>query len=184
MSADPGILAELETSILAPKPAPHGGIQKVSYSHDFMIDLIIADPCITQDRLAKHFGYTPGWISQIIASDAFQARLAERKDELVDPTIRATIDDHFKALVTRSLAILREKLDKPAAEVPPNLALKALEIGSKALGYGARPDTPVPHITGEERLNQLANRLTPLLAQKRAEGRTIEATDVEVIKDA
>ena len=57
------------------------GPRRVKYSHDAMIDLIIASPGIQQNTLAIHFGYTVGWISTIMQSDAFQAKLAARKDE-------------------------------------------------------------------------------------------------------
>jgi hypothetical protein len=40
-------------------------IQKVRYTHDAMIDLIIADPSIHQNHLAKIFGYTASFVSII-----------------------------------------------------------------------------------------------------------------------
>src|ERR1700688_3901505 len=63
------------------------GICQVRYTHDDMVDTIIANPVITQNELAARYGYTASWISQVITSDAFQARLHERKDQLTDPTI-------------------------------------------------------------------------------------------------
>lgn len=113
-------------------------IQKVRYSHDAMIDMIVGNPWISQGELAENFGYTEGWVSQVIASDAFQARLAQRKDALIDPHIRATLEERFKGLVARSLDILMAKLERPAKDIPDELALKALEVASKAAGYGAK----------------------------------------------
>lgn len=114
-------------------------IEKVRYTHDAMIDLLITNPFISQNQIANHFGYTASWVCTIIASDAFQARLALRKDELVDPSIRATIEEKFKALVHQSMEVLRKKL-----EVSPTdeLALGVLNGAAKALGYGARPLSP------------------------------------------
>lgn len=111
-------------------------IKKVNYTHDSCIDQIIANPWITQRALAAYFGYTEGWISQVFASDAFQSRLAERKNELVDPTIRATIEERFKALVIQSLEVLKRKLESPI--VSDELAIKALDVAAKAAGYGAK----------------------------------------------
>jgi len=145
------------------------GITKVSYTHDHMIDRIIADPCITQNELAATYGYTAGWVSQIIASDAFQARLAERSGELVDPTIRATVADRFKGIVLRSLEILREKLDKPAAGIPDNLVLRSVELSSRALGYGARIEQTNIQVNVGEHLEELGNNLTKLLQRKKSE---------------
>jgi len=130
--------ADLPAAFLAAPPAElQGAIQKVRYSHDAMIDMIIANPGVSQNELAAQFGYTPGWVSQVITSDAFQNRLAERKEELVDPLIRQALEERFRALVHRSQELLLERLNSPA-KVSDDLLLRSLELGAKALGYGAR----------------------------------------------
>lgn len=111
-------------------------IQRVHYTHDAMIDLLLMRPGISQGEIAKYFGYTEAWVSRVMGSDAFQARLAERKTELVDPVIIASIDEKLKGLVHQSLDILADKL---SATKNPDMALKSLELGTKALGFGARP---------------------------------------------
>lgn len=110
-------------------------IARVKYSHDAMIDLIIANPTITQNDLAKHFGYTPAWVSRIYNSDAFLARLAVRKADLIDPSILMSVEEKFRTLVNRSLDIFQEKLE---ATKSADLAVKGIELATKALGYGAR----------------------------------------------
>lgn len=112
-----------------------GSIQRVSYTHDSMIDLIIANPAISQGAIAQHFGYTQAWTSRVFNSDAFQARLAARKTEIVDPQLVLTIDEKLKALASKSLDVVLEKLTVTNSA---EMGLKALEITSKALGYGAR----------------------------------------------
>lgn len=119
-------------------PARPQAIDKVRYSHQAMVDMIVGNPWISQAELARNFGYTEGWVSQVIASDAFQAYLAQRKNELVDPAIRATIEERFKGLVARSIEILMRKLDKADSQISDELAIKALEVASKAAGYGAK----------------------------------------------
>jgi hypothetical protein len=114
----------------------HNVIQKTNYTHDAMIDVIIANPAINQSDLAKHFGYTPGWISRIIRSDSFREALAARKDEIVDPAVLQSVEKRFEALVIQSLEVLQDKL---AANPTPDLALKAADLGARALGYGAKP---------------------------------------------
>lgn len=118
------------------------GIRKVRYSHDAMIDLLIAEPTVQQNTLAQIFERTPGWISQVINSDAFQARLAERKEELIDPIIRATINDRLKAVAAKSLEHLVDRLNAPGAglTLKDDFLFKAAELSTKALGYGARPE--------------------------------------------
>lgn len=110
-------------------------LQRMHYSHEAMIDVIIAEPTIKQNELAAKFGKTVGWISRIIGSDAFQASLAKRREELTDPFLVATIEERMTGLAMQSIDVLVEKL-----EITKNadLAIKALDISSKALGFGAR----------------------------------------------
>lgn len=110
-------------------------ITRVRYTHDAMIDMMIGCPGIAQGELAQHFGFTQAWISRVLCSDAFQARLAERKTELVDPELIASIEERFKGVTMQSLDIIAEKLE---ATKSADLALQALGITSKALGFGAR----------------------------------------------
>ena len=112
-----------------------GGVAKVNYTHERMADIILANPAVTQNELALHFGYTAGWISQVIASDSFQVFVAERKDKILDPLLRGAVEESMKGLVNQSIARLREKLD---ANPSDQLALEVLKNSTRALGYGAR----------------------------------------------
>src|SRR6185369_4028244 len=114
-------------------PNVAGGIVKVSYSHEDMIDFILANPQCQQADIARRYGYTAGWVSRIISSDAFRAMYAKRRNEVVDPTILQEVEERFRALTIRSLDVVLEKL-----EANPTLdgGLKALEIASRAQGYG------------------------------------------------
>ena len=105
-------------------------IAKVRYTHDAVIDEILANPSVSQGELSARFGFTQAWMSIIINSDAFKERLAERKGELVDPKIAASIAERLDAVARRSLDKLLEKLDSP-------LNLKPLELVAMAkLGVG------------------------------------------------
>jgi hypothetical protein len=115
-------------------------ISTVKYSHDAMIDMIIATPGIKQGELAKVYGYTEAWVSRVINSDAFQARLAQRKAEIVDPSLTASVEEKLRALASKSLDVV---LDKLTLTQSPDLAIKAAEISVKALGYGARQKNAV-----------------------------------------
>ena len=110
-----------------------GGVAKVSYTHEDMIDFILANPQCQQTDIARRYGYTQSWVSRIISSDAFRAMYARRRDEVVDPTILHEVEERFRALTLRSLDVVMEKL-----EANPTLdgGLKALEIASRAQGYG------------------------------------------------
>lgn len=176
-----GLLASAQGRVEARTQAQ--AIAKVSYSHLAMIDLIIAQPGISQNALAAHFGYTPSWISQVIVSDAFQSALAKRREEVVDPILQASVEEGFKGLVARSLDILHQKLNRPALEIPDNLALRTLEIGARAAGYGAKTDAPVAPSTPAEvhiHLEQLGDGLVKLLQRKKVQAQVIEGEATEV----
>lgn len=110
-------------------------IKKTSYNHDAMIDVLLAEPTISQGELAARFGMKQAWISRIIGSDAFQAALAKRRDDTINPIIAASIEDKLSGVVNQSLEIIAEKLE---ASRNIDVAFKGLEIGVKALGFGAR----------------------------------------------
>lgn len=133
---------------MEPKPisayAARGGsavaLKKVRYTHDAMIDLILAEPRISQNELAAHFGYTPTWISQVINSDAFRERLAERKEDLVDPQIRTSIEERLRALADKSIQVLLTKLHETNNM---NVAVRTLDVATRSLGYGAKTSAAV-----------------------------------------
>jgi hypothetical protein len=108
--------------------------------HEEVIDYLLMNPGVTAKEAARHFGMSYQWMLILTNSDGFQRRYAERKDELIDPTIRATLEDRMKGLVAQSIEVLMEKLEAGRSE---ETALKALDIGSRALGYGAKPAVQV-----------------------------------------
>jgi hypothetical protein len=112
------------------KPA----IKRVRFTHDAVIDEILMDPAVSQGDLAKMFGFTQAWMSIIVNSDAFKERLAERKGELVDPAIRASIAERLDAVAKRSLDKIMERLDSPASGAIKNadlVAMARLGVGDK-----------------------------------------------------
>jgi len=110
-------------------------VKKITYTHEALADMLLTCPDMTQKELAVVFDRSPVWVCYVINSDAFQMYLAKRREEIVDPTLALTIDDRLKGLVVASTDLLMEKLNEaPSAD----LAVKCLELGAKALGYGAR----------------------------------------------
>jgi hypothetical protein len=88
-------------------------IHKVSYTHHAMIDAILMNPTITQTEMAKQFGYSQTGICIIVNSDAFKERMAERKAELLDPQIRASLQERLDTVARRSLDRIMDRLDSP-----------------------------------------------------------------------
>lgn len=135
LEADFGEAVRRQSAPLLGTASAANALARVKYSHDAMIDHMIENPTISQTELAAMFGYTGAWVSRVVNSDAFLARLAERKSDLVDPAIALTLDEKFRSLASQSLDIIQEKLHLTRN---PDTALKALELSTRALGYGAR----------------------------------------------
>lgn len=155
-------------------------IQKLNYSHDAVIDQIIAQPGISNNELAAMFGYSPGWMSIVKNSDAFKERLEVRKAQIIDPELTCTVKDRFAGLVARSLDLLQEKLSAPASQVPDQLVLKALELGAKANSIGGfgvvAPPVSAP---APNHLEQLAERLLALQSKVREAPREVVVIENE-----
>ena len=115
-------------------------LQKIRYTHDAAIDVILANPSITQKELARMFDRTEAWVGILVNSDAFKARLAERKGELLDPQIRASMEQRLEGLANRALDKLLDRIDSQVPLRPLELvAIAKLGVGDRA----NRPSTPV-----------------------------------------
>ena len=139
-----------------------GAVAKIRYSHTDMIDFIIANPGITQNDIAARYGYSVGWVSNVMASDAWQSAMAARRSEICDPVLVATVEERFKGITLLSLERLKQKLEAP--QVSDNVVLRAVELGAKALAVGGNAAPQVPQ---GDHLAQLANRLIELQSRVR-----------------
>ena len=113
-------------------------IANVRYTHDACIDAILANPAVSQNELAATFGYSAAWMSIVINSDAFRTRLAARKSELVDPVITAACEERMRALASRSMDVLLEKLEAGDGKT----ALEALKIVAPFVAQPKESSTP------------------------------------------
>jgi hypothetical protein len=97
-----------------PPPVEKPTLKRVHFTHDAIIDEILMNPAISQNELSTKFGYSVGWMSIVINSDAFQERLAARKGELLDPAIKASLEERAAGAAQRALDRILERLDSPA----------------------------------------------------------------------
>jgi hypothetical protein len=180
---NPDLSPETLLEEMAEAPAPRHQITKVRYTHDAMIDLLVANPRVSQNELAAHFGYTPAWVSTVMATDLFKERLEHRRTELVDPEVKASVNERFHAVVTKSLQVLQAKLSKPIDQIPDNLALRAAELGAKGIGAGGFGGGMVFNLPSPatDSLEKLASRLMEFQGAAR---RTGNIEDAVVVKDA
>ena len=118
--------------------------RKCEFSHSAVIDALVVNPRLRLKDLAQMFGYSEGW--------------RQRKIEVLDPTMLATLEDHYKALAMRSVAILQEKLKGPAEGISDDLALKAAALGASMF----KPTMAAPPAPVESSIDRLADRLIAL----------------------
>jgi hypothetical protein len=121
----------------------HGyALKKLRYTHDAMIDVLIENPAVKQYELADMFGVTKEWVSMLMCSDAFQARLAVRKADVIDPELAASFKQRMEVLALRSMSVLMQKMEN-AEEVPAAVAIQSLSIAAKGFGFGGAGNTQV-----------------------------------------
>lgn len=114
----------------------------VPYSHQSMVELMLAHPEYSHAMFANHFGRAPSWMASVLASDSFQQALEPVRHLVVDPTLTASMEERFRALALRSVTVLQDRLN--SSGVSDLVVLKAAEIGVKALGMGQRPVEVAP----------------------------------------
>ena len=95
------------------------------FSHLVMIDMILAEPKISNIELARRLKFTPEWVSRLRSSDSFNARLWQRKQELADPELVATVNSRLKSVTLQALDKVQSSL---AVTDSPAMALEALTI--------------------------------------------------------
>lgn len=153
------------------EPLQLPSLPSLPYSHEAMVKFIVANPGASHAALASHFGKGRGWFTSLLASDGFQQALDPVRHLVPDPTITATMEERFRSLTLRSIAVLQDKMDSP--DCSDVVALKAAEIGVKALGMGqvkeqAAPAAPVGTV------DTLAERLVSALEKQRRNVRTVQ----------
>lgn len=106
-------------------------IKKISYTHEAMINWLISNPDRYLKDAAAYFGVTQPWLSTIINSDIFQAKLKERQDA-VFASVASGIPEKLRACADIALERLAEKL---TVVDDPELLLDASDKLLGRMGY-------------------------------------------------
>lgn len=86
------------------------GIKAISFSHEALINWLIMNPDRPMRDAAAYFGYTQAWLSTIVHSDIFQAKLSDRQDE-VFANVASDLPAKLRAATDLALSGLTEKLE-------------------------------------------------------------------------
>lgn len=115
-------------------------LQNISHVHESIMNWMIANPQLSLKHCAAHFGYTQSWLSTLIHSDIFQARLREKQDAVFSG-IKEDIATKLGALADVGVERLQEKLE---TSDDPKLIMEATKLALSSLGFGAKTNASAP----------------------------------------
>lgn len=110
--------------------------------YDSMVDFYVSNPFATLADVSRYIGHSVTWVSRIVNTDAFRAKLAAKKVESIDPMIRANLNEKLILVAQEAAKQVLEKLEKGDN---PDFALQALQATAKVLALGGKkPDSDTP----------------------------------------
>lgn len=105
---------------------------QLTYTHKAMMDLILANPTMPMEDLAEHFGVTKAWAKKVTMSDAFQAVLDKRREEIINPIIAESVTEKIRGLTTNTLDALNFRVD--SGVVKTTELIEIARIGMTSMG--------------------------------------------------
>ncbi len=119
-------------------------LRKLSWWHESIIDWMLLRPEGRLGDCAREFDVTQSWLSIIVNSDLFRARLAIRRAELAGE-IGATVIDRLSGIAGQALESIAEKIEKERTKLPIGELRETASMALNALGYGAKSGPPPMH---------------------------------------
>lgn len=80
-----------------------------SVAHEQIMDFIIMNPAATNEDIAFTFNYSPGYVGQLLASDLFKAKLAEKQTAVTNDVLNE-VKDKITSLAKKGLDRLLQKI--------------------------------------------------------------------------
>jgi hypothetical protein len=141
-------------------------IQSTSITHEMIIDWLIANPGFGQmGKCAQHFGCTRPWLSTLVHSDAFQAKLRDRKEEVFETTI-VPLRDKIVGVANRAVEKLGEAIEETE---DPRMLLDTADKMLHKLGYA--PKTVINPAAPAGVVNNTQNNFYPVTPELLAAAR-------------
>ncbi len=110
-------------------------IKKISYRHEGVLNWLVANPHKSQGDCARALGYTESWLSTLIHSDMFQARLQAKCEEVGVECVH-TIKNKLIGIAAMSLERTRERLERLGEREPSErFLLDTTKTVLAAIGY-------------------------------------------------
>lgn len=109
-------------------------LKKVGIKHEAILNFIIANPQAQTRDIAAFFDVSPGWVSIVINSDAFRARLAERQEKAYGHAT-AKLRDKLEGVAHQGVERLAEAVENSS---DPKFLLDATDKVLHRLGFAPR----------------------------------------------
>jgi len=116
-----------------PFTRPPAAPRKLSHRHQAMIDFLAAYPEASVREVASRFDISPVRVRQLLQSDLFQFKLAERREEVFERTL--SLREKTEAAAHLALDKLTESLEIADS---PEFQLAAADKLLGKLGYGGK----------------------------------------------
>lgn len=124
--------APARSQLSSPAPAPE--LKNISHVHEAVMNWMIANPSLPLRACADHFGYTQSWLSTMIHSNLFQARLKEKQEQVFSGVARS-INDKLMAGADIGVEKLVQHLEKSE---DPKFIKDTTQLMLEKLGFGAQ----------------------------------------------
>lgn len=133
--------------ITEPEGSRRPTIMRLNHTHEAIARWLLENPTRSHGECAKFFGYTQGWLSCIVHSDAFQVKLQQMQKE-ADAVVILDVPARLRGLAASALDGLSQQVDHSLQEGNGVLHRQFLhqtaELALKSLGYGQAKAAPAP----------------------------------------
>lgn len=109
-------------------------ILKVGVKHEAILNFLVVNPSVPMHVVAREFGVTQPWLSTIIHSDAFQARLKERQGQVFHHTV-LPLADKLLGLAHRAVERVADQLE---TSIDPEYTLAVATRVLDRIGYSPK----------------------------------------------
>ena len=106
---------------------------QLTYTHKAMMDLILADPTMPIEELADYFGVTKAWAKKVTMSDAFQAVLDKRREEIINPIISESVTEKIRGLTNNTLDMLNNRVELGVVKTTELIEIARMGLTSQGL---------------------------------------------------
>jgi hypothetical protein len=137
--------AQPQPDPVPPRPAPKFELSNISHTHEAVMNWMITNPEKSLRECAAHFRYTQSWLSVLIHSDLFQARLKE-KQEQVFALVAQDVPAKLGALANIGTEKLLQQMEKSE---DPKFIHEVTKTALASLGFGSKGAGPANNVNAQ-----------------------------------